>query len=182
MCAHKDAAFLDATKLKALQPDGLKTMLDITATTPHSIPAHPMFEPSGPVTDSTHPLQALPQGGAFSAGANAARSWHHDEEAALTASNETHSAGTAEEHEDAGSAADLPPSASAANLQALAQQDEGDQIPSSSAQSVSAFSHRHRNGSAVSLASMAGSDLSSCSTTYVTELPYGASLFYEGSH
>ena len=182
MCAHKDAAFLDATKLKALQLDGLKTTLDITASTVHSPPALPMSEPSGPVTDSTQPLQALPPGGAFSTGADAAGALHPDEEAALTASNDAHSAGVTDEHEDAGSAADLPPSASAANLQALAQQDEGDQVPSSSAQSASAFSHRHRNGSAVSLASMAGSDLSSCSTTYVTELPYGASLFYEGSH
>ena len=182
MCAHKDAAFLDATKLKALQLDGLKTTLDIIASAPHGPPALPMFEPPGPVTDSTQPLQASLQGGAFSTGADAARALHHDEEAALTAGDAAHSAGTAEEHEDADSAADLPPSASTANLQSLTQQDEGDQAPSSSAQSAAAFSHRHRNSSTVSLASMAGSDLSSCSTTYVTELPYGASLFYEGSH
>ena len=181
MCAHKDAAFLDAIKPQALQPDGLKTTLNITVSTPHGPPALPMSEPSGLITDSNQPLHALPQEGAFSAGAAAGGS-HHDDEAALTASNDAHSAGITDEHDDTGSAADLPPSASAADLQALAQQDEGDHVPSSSAQSASAFSHRHHNGSAVSLASMAGSDLSSCSTTYVTELPYGASLFYEGSH
>lgn len=182
MCAHKDAAFLDATKPMALWPDGLKSTLDISVSTPHSPPAHPMFAPSGPVTESTQPLQALPRGGAFSTGADAIRALHPNEGAAVTASNDACSPGIADEHEDAGSAADLPPSASAADLQALAEQDEGNQVPSSSAQSASAFSHRHRNGSAISLASMAGSDVSSCSTTYVTELPYGASLFYEGSH
>ena len=42
------------------------------------------------------------------------------------------------------------------------------------------FSDRHRNVSAVSLCSLAGSDVSTSSMTYVAELPQGSSLFYEG--
>ena len=178
MCAHEDAAFLDASKSKALQLDGLRRTQDITVSTPCSTPGLPMSKPSDPIADSIQLSPALPHEGTLSAGADAAGAMHHDEVAALTSGSDAHSAGVTE-HEDAGSAADLPPSASAANLQALAQQEEGDQVPSSSAQSASAFSHRHRNGSGVF---MAGSDLSSCSTIYVTELPYGASLFYECPH
>ena len=38
---------------------------------------------------------------------------------------------------------------------------------------------RHRNSSTVSLCSLAGSDISNCSSTYVTELPEGFSLVCE---
>lgn len=164
MCAHKDQVFMEAAKLNALDaegPDRLSAPLDITATTPRDPTATPI------ITD----LSALPADSAAmprSASAGASHDGNHSRSGAFYqspgqagSSSSLHSQGAHAEHGNDGGFHFRQPSFG---------QGQGQQR----------FSDRHRNSSAVSLASMAGSDVSTCSTTYVTELPEGSSLFYEG--
>ena len=155
---------MEAAKLSALDaegPDRLTSPLEITATTPGDPTATPV------ITD----LSALPADGATmtrSASAGALHNGNHRRSGSFYqsagqagSSSSLYSQGAQAEHGDDGGFHFRQPSFG---------QGQGQQR----------FSDRHRNSSAVSLASLAGSDVSTCSTTYVTELPEGSSLFYEG--
>lgn len=172
MCAHKDQIFVEAAMLKAQHPDGCNgpaSPLDITATSPRAPTAPPV------ITDLSAESAALPGYTASYQQAlarNQSSQGLHDlipshpgpfyqNAGEAASSSDLHSQGTHAEHGDS--------------------EDGGFHFRQPSfGQGQQGFSHRHRNESAVSLSSLAGSDVSTCSTTYVTELPEGSSLFYEG--
>ena len=177
MCAHKDQAFMDAAKLAAKQPGSLPTSPDslhILETAPRGPPAFP---------SATDPSVALPDR-APSAGSGPAEAAHsaQDQEASLgsprSAEQVSAQPGTStqqqqQQHVQAGAT-----EAHAAGLSGMLV-GAGSHTEEQSQASGGLSDSRHRNSSTVSLCSLAGSDISNCSSTYVTELPEGFSLFCE---
>ena len=177
MCAHKDCSFAEAAKLKAQDPDGhdrLVSALDITATTPRAPTAAPLIaDLSAHSADSAAMPRSISAGGPWLAGPQSGQG-AHDGSPGFPGSLYRNPG-------EAGSSSDVQSQGSHA-VHGL----DGDggfhfrQPSTGHGQGHQGFSDRHRNSSAVSLSSLAGSDVSTCSTTYVTELPEGSSLFYEG--
>ena len=176
MCAHKDQAFMDAAKLAAKQPGSLPTSPDslhILETAPRGPPAFP---------SATDPSAALPDRApsAGSGPAEAAHSAQDFQEVSLgsprSAEQVSAQPGTTtqqQQHTQAGVTG-----AHAAGLSGMLA-GAGAHTEEQSQASGGLSDSRHRNSSTVSLCSLAGSDISNCSSTYVTELPEGFSLFYE---
>ena len=168
MCAHKDQMFMEATKLNALDaegPDGLPSPFDITASTPRDPTATPVItDLSALPADSAAMPRSASAGALHDRGFSRSGSLYRSPGQAGSSSS-LHSQGMHAEHGDDGGFHFRQPSFGQGQGHGHGQQR---------------FSDRHRNSSAVSLASLAGSDVSTCSTTYVTELPEGSSLFYEG--
>ena len=175
MCAHKDSSFAEAAKLQAQHPDGDDrpvSALDITATTPRAptgfllitdLSAHPADSAAMPrsISPGRHSLAGLQSGQGLHEGIPSYPGHLLQNLGEAGSSSDLQSQGSHAEHgphEDGAFHFRQP----------------------STGQGQPGFSDRHRNSSAVSLSSLAGSDVSTCSTTYVTELPEGSSLFYEG--
>ena len=177
MCAHKDHTFMEAAKVKAQHLDGqngpippLDSMAALTGDPTElpvitDLPALPADSPASPHPTSVNRFP-LAMGEHF-------EGQHSGIPSRL------------------GSLYQNPREAgSSSSLQSYAEHgDDGDggfhfRQPSirEERQAERGFSDRHRNSSAVSLSSLAGSDVSTGSTTYVTELPEGSSLFYKGPH
>ena len=178
MCAHKDQIFVVAAMLKAQHPnggDGLGLPLDITGAPAPRAPAAPpvITDLSAIPPDSTALPGHAAAGQQALAGIRGSQAPHD-----LIPS---HPGPFYQDAGEAGSSSDLH----SQGAHAEPGEDEGGGFhfrQPGSGQGQQGFSHRHRNESAVSLSSLAGSDVSTCSTTYVTELPQGSSLFYEGPH
>ena len=166
MCAHKDAAFVEATKMKAEQTDAL----EFVVSTPG---AHQETDASDPSTEVG--LHRSSSQGNFAAETHETPEMHLSQPDAPGSST----AGASGLHGGAEHAEGSAAGSGQFEHHAVAGGHTEDHEGSSRGQG---FSDRHRNGSAVSLCSLAGSDVSICSMTYVTELPHVSSLFYQGPH
>ena len=170
MCAHKDQAFMDAAKLAANQPGSLPSSPDslhILATALRGPPAFPSaVDPSAAVTDRTPSAGSGPAEDAHSA--------QGFQEASLGSPRAAEQVSA-----PPGTSAQVQAGMQAGAIEAHAAESSG-MLAGAGAQASGGLSDsRHRNTSTVSLCSLAGSDISNCSSTYVTELPEGFSLFYE---
>lgn len=190
MCAHKDQAFVKATKLKQEQPI---PALDIIVTTPGGGPASPVItDPSGlptggamlPHSASIGGLAAVTDQGMHDVTLSYPGALYGDpDEAGSSSDLHSHLYSSHQNAAWAGSSSSLHSQDADAeqysndgfHFQQLGNQSRHPEDPASHG-----FSDRHRNVSAVSLCSLAGSDVSTGSMTYVAELPQGSSLFYEG--
>lgn len=170
MCAHKDQAFMDAAKLAPKQPDSLPSSPDslhILATAPRGPPAFPSaVDPSAAVTDRLH-----------SAGSGPAEDAHSAQDFQQVSLGSPRSA--EQVSAQPGTSTQQQQHTQAGATEAHAAESSG-MLAGAGAQASGGLSDsRHRNISTVSLCSLAGSDISNCSSTYVMELPEGFSLFYD---
>ena len=190
MCAHKDKAFVEAAKLKTEQP---VLALDTTVASPGGGAAFPVIiGPSGlpsdsamlPHSASTGALSAVgDQGMHDSISSYPGDIYRNPDEAVSSSDLYSHPESSYLNATRAGSSSSLHSQDADAEQNSddgFHFQQPGNHFRHSEDHASHGFSDRHRNGSAVSLCSLAGSDVSTGSMTYVTELPQGSSLFYEG--